>query len=319
MPHRLERNEPVGANREPDHSLALHRSPAQLKLAALLKEHKRLLGAIRQKRATRDRSEAALRDAAHQIEHRVGPLQRSVLSTLREVHALFDELLGAGSALSRKDRARIRRTYLTLLPELPRQSSPDAGERETHGRPTQAQTASGGASYEPTPHASACRPDEDATLLRRLFRQLVVRVHPDRQLDPQRRVALTAAMKQITLAYEAGDVARLVQLGDQYLSQPAPSADPENLNDRIARLLEDNKQLRRQLRELTTDDKELKRALPRIPGTGPTTGGADDRSIDAIEAQLQDSLARLRGLRDLTQRMLRGQLDVGEFLQGPAL
>lgn len=63
---------------------------------------------------------------------------------------------------------------------------------------------------------------EDAnTTLRKLFRQLASALHPDREPDPQRRLAKTALMSEANAAYERKDLVALMQI-----QQRAALADP---------------------------------------------------------------------------------------------
>jgi hypothetical protein len=305
----------------PPSALALHKSPAQLRLEALEQEHERLLREITKKRATRELVEDQARDAASAIAAKVGPLREAFTTTLRELKSLFQALLGEDSHLSKRDRARVRRFYARLLPDLA--SEPD-DEGRVAGDVDPA--ASSDSWHEAAPEDdgseagySASKPSEkSAGLLRSLFRKLAIALHPDKVQDEKERETLTRVMKEVTHAYESGDVARLVEIERTWLAQ-APVPDRESdVARRIADLLSANKELRRQLRSLTAEVKEIKAS---VPGMQPRRrrGGPPRSELDEMLGQMERELGELRSLRDFAQRFADGEINVTEFLLGPEL
>jgi DnaJ-domain-containing protein 1 len=302
-------------------ALAIHKSPAQLRLDALQQEHERLLRDITKKRAMRDVVEADARDAASAIAARVMPLREAFGATLRELKAIFVGLLGEDSHLNKRDKARVRRLYARLLPDL-------AGERDDEEEPRSAPFDREGPSWDEVPDDgseagySAHKPAEKNTgVLRALFRKLAIALHPDKVQDPSEREQLTSVMKEVTRAYETGDVARLVEIERAWL---AHGAAPEQENDvarRITELLSANKELRRQLRALTAELKEIKHSVPGL--ASPRRRGARSSAVrtelDEMVEQMERELAELRGLRDFARRFADGEVSVTEFLLGPEL
>jgi len=306
-------------------ALAVHKSPAQLRLETLQHEHERLLKEITKKRASREVVEREARDAHSALAARFIPLREAFTATLRELKKIFDGLLGADSHLSKRDKARVRRLYAQLLPDLAKESDND-GPRESRtgsdseppppwerdGEPEDDQSESG---------YSATKPDEKkAGVLRALFRKLAVALHPDKVQDPGERDALTGVMKEVTRAYESGDVARLVEIERTWLAQ-APVPDRElDVARRISDLLAANKELRRQLRGLTAELKELKQS---IPATAPARRGARKSSprseVDELIGQMERELGELRSVRDFAQSFANGEIGIAEFMLGPAV
>jgi hypothetical protein len=295
----------------------LHKSPAQLRLEALEHEHERLLREITKKRATRELVEDQARDAASVLASRLMPLREAFGKTLRELKSLFAALLGEGSHLNKRDRARVRRFYGRILPDLAREpeeaASADGEPSARWGHDTAAEDDGSEAGY------SASKPSEkNAGLLRSLFRKLAVALHPDKVQDDKERENLTRVMKEVTQAYESGDVARLVEIERTWLAQ-APVPDRESdVARRVAELLSANKELRRQLRALTAEVKEIKAS---VPGMQPRRrrGGPARSELDEMLAQMEREVAELRTLRDFTQRFADGEIGITEFLLGPEL
>jgi septal ring factor EnvC (AmiA/AmiB activator) len=129
-------------------------------------------------------------------------------------------------------------------------------------------------------------------------------------------------MKEVTRAYESGDVARLLEIEREWLVA-VPTRDHEDeLARRIAQLLQANKELRRQLRALTAEVKELKQS---VPGMEPTRRRSANAAFNptaqvqhAIE-EMERELAQLQVLRDFAQSFLDGDIDLAEFLLGPPM
>ena len=310
--------------------LTLHRSPARQRLEALEKEHRRLLLRIGKLKAALERSEREARDASTSIDTQLAPLGDAARAVLRELSALLEDLLGPDSRLSRRDKARVRRAYLGLLPDLTGKPG-DEGEdgdgrrdgmgaggdasahRSSSGEPRQSPQD------EPPPHASAARPPDGAAALRTAFRRLVASLHPDREPEGARRSELTAVMKDVTRAYEAGDVARLLELERRWLVPAAGAAadEGEDLARRSARLLEQNAELRRQLRRLTRERKELRQSLPEVPDAQPGQRSSLTDGVEALVAQMRSELSALRAFRDFTVRFVRDEISLEEFLAGP--
>jgi hypothetical protein len=310
----------------PESGLALHRSPAQERLEALRQEHERLLRDITKKRATRDVVEQRARDAASDLASKLGPLREAYSATLRELKALFDGLLGDKSHLNKRDRARVRRLYARILPDLASEPPSDDTAPEDRGDsddddvpPRTRRTA---VEDESEAGYSAAKPSEKKDgLLRALFRKLAIALHPDKVQDPKERETLTSVMKEVTRAYESGDVARLVEIERTWLAQ-APLPERElDVSRRITELLSANKELRRQLRALTAELKEIKQSVPGMSAPRRRAGrpGTAHSEVDQMIGQIERELGELRALREFTQRFADGDMSVTEFLLGPEL
>lgn len=305
-------------------ALALHKSPAQLRLDTLQQEHERLLREITKKRATREVVEREARDAASAVAAKVIPLREAYAATLVEIRAIFEGLLGERSHLNKRDKARVRRLYARILPDLaqefdaddPGRDEPDDSSEGRYGPPWgNAGDAGGEAGY------SATKPSEkNAGLLRSLFRKLAVALHPDKVQDPKEREKLTSVMKEVTHAYESGDVARLVEIDRTWLAQsPMPERDVD-IARRVTELLSANKELRRQLRALTAELKELKQSAVGL--SAPRRRGARanvQTEVDEMVSHIEREVSELAALRDFAQRFADGDVSITEFLLGPEL
>jgi len=242
--------------------------------------------------------------------------------TLEQLRAIFTALLGSESRLNRRDKARVRRLYAQLLPDLAAESEANAADFCDTDTPPYG-SKPGGAAPDGEAGYSAHKPSEkNASLLRSLFRKLAVALHPDRVQDPKERDSLTSIMKEVTRAYETGDVARLVELDRTWLAATPARAQGEDVARRTAELIQANKELRRQLRALTAQLKELKQSVPgagSVKQRGARAQGAQASHGEHVAREMERELAQLQTLRDFAQRFLEDEISITEFLLGPPL
>jgi hypothetical protein len=303
-------------DREPSGALTLRHSPARQRLSTLEREHERLLREIRKKKLARDASEDTARDAARAFDARLGPLREALCAALTEVQSMLTSVLGPESRLNRRDKARVRRAYGQLLVE--RDGAEESGsaeaEREPHaGAGARRRAPEGDAGY------SAPRPkDQGPCLLRSLFRKLALALHPDKEQDPTQRATLTSVMKEVTRAYEVGDVARLVELERSWLAAPVPCEPEADLERQTEQLLAANQELRRQLRALSAELKSLRDSVLALgPLRGTRGKGTGDGAQEWLLAELERELLEMQVLRDFARGFLRGDVSLSEFLLGP--
>lgn len=311
---------PLQARSHPG-ALALQRSPARRKLETLEKEHERLLGEIRKKKLARDASESAAQEMAHALQARLRPLREAMVTAASELHAIFKSLLGQESLLNRRDKARVRRVYGHLTQEQDQEAADSPGSARTAGAPHGGDARRRRPANEPAEAGyTAPKPQNGGScLVRTLFRKLALALHPDKVQDSGERATLTAVMKEVTRAYELGDIARLVELERSWLAAVVPSEPEEDLARRTAQLLEANQQLRQQLRGLSAECKALRDS---VAGSLGLRGGKPRSSCDwtseLLLAELERELGEVRALRDLARNFRDGEIDLSEFLVGPA-
>jgi hypothetical protein len=301
-------------------ALTLQRSPARRKLDTLEKEHERLLAEIRKKKLARDASESAAQEVAHALHARLRPLREALVTAASEVHAIFKSLLGEESSLNRRDKARVRRVYGHLFQQQ-EQDTDAAGSAHTAGTHGAGDARRRRSANEPAEAGyTAPKPQNGGPcLVRTLFRKLALALHPDKVQDSGERATLTAVMKEVTRAYELGDVARLVELERSWLAAAVPSEPDEELGRRTAQLLEANQQLRQQLRGLSAECKALRDS---VAGSLGPRGGRQrspcDWTSELLLAELERELGEVQALRDLARSFRDGEINLSEFLVGPA-
>lgn len=177
--------------------------------------------------------------------------------------------------------------------------------------------------------ATARRPvnQAGAQSLRGLFYRLADALHPDKVQDEGDKAQRTEVMKELTQAYQAGDLARLIELERAWLLGVRGEAQREAATDtatpelRCAELENRNRALRQQLEEEKAALRALRRSpqgefLAELRRMAPgKTGAVDplDAWLDALRQQ-RDGLAELLSF---VRSYCDGQIDIDTFQRGP--
>ncbi len=164
------------------------------------------------------------------------------------------------------------------------------------------------AESEPTPHLS---PDQSAEI-KRLYRQLARRFHPDFALDEEDRNYRTAMMMAINTAYAVGDLERLKELA----LEPDPQRR-EYTNQQLAEaLLKEWQRCRRRMEEIEMElerlenhpSAQLMRQAERLAQQGRDM-------MDELAADLENKIAHRMAQRDMLhdeiQSFGKENLDLG--------
>lgn len=308
------------------------------RLASLLREHRQLLSKIQQKKAERERLTAQLESAFSAWRHDGMPLLAELRALDQRLHALFAELLGREQQ-TRQSQKVVHSLYQELQASGVLSPSPDAqAEDASEEQPWEAASEEGqpegdssGAAEESPPRATGgttakrLSHEQGGPSLRVLFHRLAEVLHPDKVQDPQEKAERTELMKELTQAYHAGDLARLIALERLWmvpedLGQGAIlRAEDGELDRRCAQLEATNRALRTQVDAVK---KEL-RALRRSPQAA-FLAELKRLTMRSKEAPAQAWLELLRAQREelgtLLNFVLRyrdGQLDLRDLQRGP--
>ena len=320
--------------------LAVQQTPQRV--AALLQEHQRLLAKIKQKKAERTRLLAGI-DEAMSIGQREGlPLTGELLAMDRQIHALFAELL-ARKKQPRKTLKIVREVYSFL--QATEQISPswfaaeesgEPGEPEWESWPPQGdsyQQEGESAKEEIPPWAqggvTAKRGGEGSGTgsLRGLFHRLASALHPDKVQDDESKAERTEVMKELTQAYQAGDLARLIELERIWLlsmeteTLSASSTQRDEMDERCAQLDARNFALRLQLEEEKSALRELRRS-PQACFLADMKRMAKGSNQSPAEAWVESLRQQREDLRQLVQFVCSyrdGQIDIDTFHRGPMM
>lgn len=295
-------------------ALALHE--AAVRAEALLRERERLLREVRKKKAQLERVQQQMSSDAAAASAKMAPLIRRHDALVAELTVLFTELLAPGrvSARARKSLMRLRRLLqlqgvlappaetTELEPEVIDEPPPHARRKSQAPRERVAPPPTSAAEV-----AGAEQVGQQRRSLRELFRSLVKAIHPDQARQEPERERRTQVMKQVTRAYEEGDLARLLELESSWQSEQAVSEQVDALT-RCQALEQINRELLDQVRRLTREVRDLKReAYDASMGLAPDE--LCERAARELD-ELEDICRFVESFRD-------GKLSVSELERGP--
>jgi len=298
-------------------ALALHDAPLRAEL--LLRERARLLREVEKKRAQLERTQVKAATDAEATLKRMAPLMARHDALIRSLASLFDELLAPGR-LSKRARAEVLRLRRMLefdglleatddehldaeRDDSPWQDDDDAPPHRHHQEQARNQGPRTGSHEEV---ASAGQRGQERRSVRELFRSLARALHPDRARHEDDRLRRTEVMKQVTRAYQEGDLARLIELEAAWRTESSTTAD-----DAVARCRElerVNRELLDQVRELTRQIRDIKH-------------GAREASLglspDELIEQAAQELDELEELVNFVTSFKNGKITLSELLRGP--
>jgi cell division septum initiation protein DivIVA len=301
------------------------------RLLALLRERQKLLTNVTRKKGKLDKLMAVL-DAQHaqmaQLSRAVQPLLAQGQALDREVHGLFAAIL-ASPTLKRKDRRRIQDLYDLLQLEgiLTPSPSPDDDISEFDdgfGQPSSDfQSGELPSSPNPAGDSPSARRSSGATasVMRDLFRRLATAIHPDKAQDADAREQRTEAMKEVTCAYQDGDLARLIELEKVWLAgaAPGPGNDEDETERRCSSLKQTNRELKRQLKALDAKLRELKRSASAELATALGLAGRHgEDALGGLLSTLENEVEALRETRAFVQSFVDSKITCAQFVAGLA-
>lgn len=298
--------------------LTLH--SAATRADALLRERERLLREVNKKKQQLERARAAAERAQDDRASRMEPLVARHDTLIEELETLFDELLADGRLAARARKAVERvRSSLELQGILPFSRDPDEPDFEDEdldeeleeleregehdddaGSPHDSQPSSGRREV-----PSARQPGADSRTLREIFRALVRAVHPDHAREESERARRTEVMKEVTRAFEQGDLARLIELERAWKSERvlAGEGDPERRCRELERI---NAELAGQAKQLANALKMAKRELK-----GPLG------QLDELFEQATGELDHIATICDFVKLFRDGKISLAAFARGP--
>ena len=293
---------------------SLHVVAPSERLAALEREQRRLLRDIAQKKRSIERLELNAAALAAQVAASVQPLLEEHRDLCKEIHGLFEKLLGDPDRSFVRKRRKLEVVYRTLI-ELGLIGDAEDTAESDFGRDDLPPFAAGAGGYSASKETAG--PGFES--LRSVFRRLAAKLHPDRVRDEHEKLERTATMKELTRAYESGDLARLLEL-ERNLAQTTTDASTSTDEARCANLERALAELRNQLRELSRDAKALKRSGPlaavadftRRPSDGP------DAVVQELVADAEEDLKLLRELRDFVRAFHEKRISFDAFVAGPS-
>lgn len=273
------------------------RHPVRERLQRLLHDRKLLLTKV-------GRAKRSLAKLAARVEREVSAVRARVLPVIEqqraiavEIRRLFDEIF-ADARLSAGARKKVK-NVLRIVEEKMHLASAEAP----------ALPPPRGASTE-VPSADARGADTDQSSLRVVFKRVALALHPDRGSSDADRQRRTELMKEVTRAYDEGDLAKLIDLESAWIeSAPPPSPESEDEYHRRCRELEImNRALRAQIASITREHRTLARKHEMGPFAMP---------VDTVVAMAEADLAKLVEVRDFIKSFRDRKITLKQFVLGP--
>ena len=282
--------------------LGLVRQPSMQRLEKLLRDRDLLLRKVA-------RAQRSLANFSARVEREVGAIRSSVFPLIAkmralstEIRCLFDEIL-AYARRSPGVNKKVKNVFGRVEENL------KLGAADEDPKPSARPFPHAGA-YAELESAHARGAEEGQSSLRIVFKRVALALHPDRASSDAERTRCTELMKEVTRAYDEGDLAKLIELESTWIeSAPPPSPDSEDEYERRCREIERlNRALRAQDNALTRELRTMKRKHSMSPFAMPVA--------EAV-AMVERDLAKLVATRDLVKSYRDGTITLRQFMLGP--
>ncbi|OIP78457.1 MAG: molecular chaperone DnaJ [Oscillatoriales cyanobacterium CG2_30_44_21] len=300
-------------------------SDLRARLNFLEKENSKLIKQIETNRTKLKNFNESIKDIGIQIAQRVAPLREKMHELDNQIHAVFQEVL-TGRKLGKKSRKDIESVYHALQYDgvispqhLPMESEDFEDDQQDDSDDKNDWQHHRGHSHQQVLE-DIPKPDrEELKKIRQLFLRLADSFHPDKVTDPAEKEYRTEIMKEINLAYQDGDLARLLAIEKQQELGAIIDRDcSDDLNRHCAKVEAENAYLQEQLETLKrqlkmtkkSEQGEITAAFKKISKYG------GDPIADALkEAKTQISLVEqmYQFVVDFRDR----RITIKEFLRGP--
>jgi hypothetical protein len=280
----------------PPFSLVRHADPHAPKRRKLEVRRDRLMGRVTTLKSELERLDREADELSRRAALLIDPVRDEMQAALGNTMGLFEELLGPNSGLSRSDKRTLNQVFecvstsliekMDALPEI---------EDRTNKKPRHRHTRTAAGS------------------LGEMFKQLAVVLHPDLAKDEAERERRHAIMREVTKAYGAKDLARLVELQDGLRRGVAAGFESTpNGEVRMRRLAATNRALERQQQSLRRRVAMLGRLRwGRIDGRGEFI---PNDALQAVLGQSRRVIADLGEVENLLKRFAEGESTLVEML-----
>lgn len=294
------------------------------RLNFLEKENEKLLKQIESNRSKLHKLNDSIKDVGIAIAQRVAPFRQKILELDRQIHEVFKEIF-AGRKLGKKSRKDIESVYYHLQADglISPQQLPSSAKVEDDDSDEESEwRGNAGRSHQEVMEDIA-RPDrDDLKKIRQLFLRLADRFHPDKVTDEVEKAFRTEVMKEINLAYQNGDLARLLEIEKQQELEALIDRDSsDDLTRHCAKVESENSFLKEQLATLKqqlkltkkTQQGEMTAVFKKITKYGGDPIGEALFEIEAhveVVEQLHKFVLDFRDRRITIQEFLRGPTDL---------
>ncbi len=308
-------------------------SSIHIRLETLDKQHQWLLKQIKRKRTELHNFVEQMRSLATDIFNRCNPKFQKLVDIDREIHTLFDEILTLRK-LGKQSRKDIEAIYYQLQiariisPKPQKHPEHEEGELDEPFETNESEDDFSSNYTEENSQYKEASPDLDlpsanksdaARKIRQTFLSLAEIFHPDKVKDSETQIRHTEIMKEINKAYQDGDLARLLEIEQQY--QVGKLIDINSEDDLTRQCL----RIEQQNEILTTQYESLKQELRAVKNTPEGAIVSDCRKaaksgidpIGTMAEQVEAEIKTITAIRDFVKDFREQKITIKEFLCGP--
>lgn len=311
----------------PSSTAILALSELHFRAEALEKEHQWLLKQIKRKRTELNNFVEQMRSVATEIFHRGTPAFKKLTSIEQEIHALFDEILSTRKfgAQTRQDILKVYRNLqmagIISPKSLESEDDPELDELfESHDSEDNSRDDTDSYHQHQTPVQQEPARTEDSRKIRQTFLKLAEIFHPDKVADSETQMRHTEIMKEVNRAYQDGDLARLLEIEQQYKAgESLDNLSEDDLSRKCQNLEQHNLILKNQYENLKM---ELRLVKNTPEGTlvseyrQATRAGIDP--LAQMLAQVEQEMQLIEEIRDFVKNFRDKKMTIKDFLRGPA-
>ncbi|MDJ0515109.1 MAG: J domain-containing protein [Trichodesmium sp. MO_231.B1] len=310
---------------------ALSFSSVHARVNFLNEKHKKLLTQIKRKKTELSNLTQQIQTLSQEMFNKSRPFDEKINSLDREIHALFEKIISK-KRLGKRQKQEVIDIYRTLQltgrislrPDFFSQSSSanfqdnvrDNSEYSTDKDFFEEDYYDDKNNYRfnEKPDIYQPRPSRD---LRKIFLKLADKFHPDKATEHETRILYTEIMKEINVAYQSGDLARLLEIerdkNQEIVNfyQNDSEKECERLGKEIELLSQQYEQVKAELREVkNTPQGNMVKQYRKAKRKGE----------DLMEIMLEEvefELRSLKKLRDFVKNFKNKKITLQEFVRGP--
>lgn len=298
-------------------------SDLRVRLNFLEKENSKLIKQIESNRTKLNNLNDSIKEVGIQISQRVAPFRQKMLELDEQIHTVFQEIL-TGRKLGKKSRKDIETVYYHLQfdgvispKHLPMESDIFENNDDSDDEPNW--DSYKGHSHQQVVEDIPKLDRDELKKIRQLFLRLADSFHPDKVTDEAEKEYRTEIMKEINLAYQGGDLARLLAIEKQQeLGAIIDRDSSDDLTRHCAKVEAENTYLKDQLETLKqqlkltkkTQQGEMTAAFKKISKYG---GDPIGEALREVESQISIIEQMHQFVVDLRDR----RITIKEFLRGP--
>lgn len=305
--------------------------------AFLEKENQWFLKQIKKKRTELNNYVEQIHSVATEIYQECTPRFNKLATIDREIHTLFDEIFSK-KKLGKESKKNIQQLYFNLQfsgvispksdediddedididqifdeKEIDEEQNPDFFTSPQDGSEQTQETQQ---------QIDSVNKSNRGGTIRQIFLRLAEIFHPDKAADDETQMRHTEIMKEINKAYQEGDLARLVEIEQQYQRlESIESNDSDDLTRRCNNLEQENELLK-------TQYENLKQELRAIKNTPEGAVVSDYRKavrqginpVAQMLAEVESEIVVISSIRDFVRDFSQHKMTIKDFLQGPEI